>query len=290
MKERFQTKKSLGQHFLNSAVVPGWMADAAKLAVGETVVEIGPGTGALTRELLARGARVLALEADRRAIEVLREEFAAAIAAGQLEVVLADARRLDLTTYDLTDHGYKVVANIPYYLTGHLFRLFLESPVQPSSLVFLVQKEVGKRATTSLARGEKESLLSLSLKAFGQPAYLKTVGKGHFSPPPKVDSAIVLVDAINRSNFTDIEPGFFFAVLHIGFGQKRKQLLGNLARHFDRDILQAHFAHVGIDAAARAEDIGLETWLTLTKRLAAETHGLVDNADPSKLPAAIIAE
>lgn len=267
MAEKFQTKKSLGQHFLNSGTVPAWLADAGEVGATDRVVEIGPGTGALTRELLARGAEVWALETDHRAIEVLAKEFAAAIAAGQLRVIETDVRELDLAALQLTDHAFKVVANIPYYLTGHLFRVFLESPVQPSVLVFLVQKEVAKRATAALARGEKESLLSLSIKAFGEPAYVRTVGKGHFSPPPKVDSAILAVRDIGRHNFTEINPRDFFNILHLGFGQKRKQLMGNLSAHFDRDSLQRHFAALHLREDVRAEDLPLGDWLRLVARL-----------------------
>ncbi len=267
MTQKFETKKSLGQHFLNSPVVPGWMCDAADIKAGEMIVEIGPGTGALTRELLAREAQVVAVEADRRAIEVLESEFADAVSQGRLMIVGADARALDLSTLGLVDHAFKVVANIPYYLTGHLFRVFLESPIQPSSLVFLVQKEVGKRATASLERGEKESLLSLSIKAFGRPSYIKTVGKGHFSPPPKVDSAIVLVDDIGRRHFQDVDMGFFFEMLHLGFGQKRKQLAGNLSKRFDREKVVLAIRSIGARDDARAEDVDLARWLSLTRLL-----------------------
>jgi 16S rRNA (adenine1518-N6/adenine1519-N6)-dimethyltransferase len=267
MPEKFRTKKSLGQHFLTSAVVPRWMCAAAALKAGDTVVEVGPGTGVLTRELLNRGARVVALEADRRAIEVLEEEFAEAIESDQLLVINSDVRELDLRGLGLADHSFKVVANIPYYLTGHLFRLFLENEVQPRTLVFLVQKEVGRRATTELARGGKESLLSLSLKVFGEPSYVKTVGKGHFSPPPKVDSAIVLVKGIHRRHFTNISPETFFQVLHWGFGAKRKQLLGNLSQHFKRESLRTIFRELSIAEDVRAEDLSLDNWLELVKNL-----------------------
>lgn len=264
---KFQTKKSLGQHFLNSAVVPGWLCDAGEVGPNDAVVEIGPGTGALTSELLKRGAAVIALEADPRAIEVLDERFHAEITRGQLIVKHADVRQFDLSTLNLPDHSFKVVANIPYYLTGQLFRTFLAGDIQPSQLVFLVQKEVGKRATSDLGRGEKESLLSLSIKAFGEPKYIRTVGKGHFSPPPKVDSAIVSVSGINRDHFQDLSADHFFAVLHLGFGSKRKQLLGNLAKEYERNALIHLFSTVGIELDVRAEDLPLETWLSLASGL-----------------------
>lgn len=268
MNDKFATKKSLGQHFLNSPVVPGWLCEAGEVSKGDLVLEIGPGTGALTEKLLERGATVIALEADGRAIKVLEEKFAEAIANERLVIHNTDVRRFHPDDLGLNDHQFKVVANIPYYLTGQLFRTFLDSSIQPSLLVFLVQKEVAKRATTDLKRGEKESLLSLSIKAFGQPKYVRSVGRGHFTPPPQVDSAIIKVSDINRDNFSKLTAEHFFHVLHLGFGQKRKQLLGNLAKEYDREMLEREFPAVGIALDARAEDIPLEKWLKLAKLLA----------------------
>jgi len=265
--ERFQTKKSLGQHFLNSAVVPRWLSDAGEVGKGDLIVEIGPGTGALTRELLARGAKVLALEADHRAIEVLESEFSLEIAAGQLSIVHADARKLDLESLGLQDHSFKVVANIPYYLTGQLFRSFLEGPVQPSQLVFLVQKEVAKRATESIGKGGKESLLSLSLQAFGRPIYVREVGKGHFTPMPKVDSAIIAVAEVSRKRFKSYTTKEFFEILHLGFGSKRKQLIGNLSKTYAREELLKIFQNLGFSPDVRAEDVSIDRWLDLVEAL-----------------------
>lgn len=265
--ERFETKKSLGQNFLNSKVVPGWLCDAGEVGKGDTILEIGPGTGALTEELLSRGAFVLALEADLRAIEVLEGKFQEEITSGQLVIKHADARELDLSNLGLKDHVFKVVANIPYYLTGYLFRTLLSGEIQPSTLVFLVQKEVGKRAAANIQRGEKESLLSLSLQAFGEVKYVKSVGRGHFTPSPKVDSAIVAVSRVNRDKFLEHSADFFFEILHLGFGSKRKQLLGNLAKKYSRPRLLEIFNKAEIAADARAEDVPMWKWLILTKEL-----------------------
>jgi 16S rRNA (adenine1518-N6/adenine1519-N6)-dimethyltransferase len=144
----------------------------------------------------------------------------------------------------------------------------LESAIQPKSLVFLVQKEVAKRNTEDLKHGGKESILSLSVKAFGVPIYVKAVSRGHFTPPPKIDSAIILVQNITRDNFQNIDPSFFFELLHIGFGQKRKQLLGNLSKHFDRNTLTNIFSTLSLPVSTRAEDVPLEKWLQLTAALA----------------------
>ena len=268
MSESFAHKKSLGQHFLNSDIVPRWLCDAADLNPGESVLEIGPGTGALTRELLARGAAVTALEADARAIEVIHQTFRSEITAGQLTVLHTDVRELDLASVPLVSQPYKIVANIPYYLSGLLFRTCLDTENQPNQLVFLVQKEVAKRATATISRGEKESLLSLSVKLFGEPEYVRSVSKGHFTPPPKVDSAIIAVRNISRNNCVAVPSSVIFELLHLGFGQKRKQLLGNLSAVFDRQLLTETFTQLGLDTTIRAEDIALPEWLTLIEALA----------------------
>lgn len=266
---KLPAKKSLGQHFLTSPVVPNWMCDAAAITSGDMVVEIGPGTGVLTAVLLERGATVIALEADARAILILEETFEKEIRAKRLLLIHTDVRTLELSTIkELKDHQFKVVANIPYYLSGLLFRLFLESPLQPSCLVYLVQKEVAKRATTRLEHGAKESLLSLSVKAYGEPHYIKTVSRGHFTPPPNVDSGIIAITNISRRHFTKLREAFFFSTLKLGFGQKRKQLLGNLTAQFPRAKLLQLFTELNLPPTIRAEDMSIETWLMLTELLA----------------------
>ncbi len=259
--ERFQHKKSLGQNFLTSDVVPRWLTEAGDVTARDIILEIGPGTGALTKSLLATGATVIAVEADVRAITILETVFQAEISAGKLKLHHLDARTLDVTALSLTYHSFKVVANIPYYLSGFLLRTLLEGEIKPTTLVFLMQKEV----VTRIARDEKESILSLSVQAFGVPKYIKTVTRGHFNPPPKVDSAILQITNISRDNFTDsAEPAIFFNLLHLGFGQKRKQLLSNFTHLYDRAVLIEIFTKLSIPLDARAETIPLKTWLELT--------------------------
>ncbi|MCD5381070.1 MAG: 16S rRNA (adenine(1518)-N(6)/adenine(1519)-N(6))-dimethyltransferase RsmA [Candidatus Pacebacteria bacterium] len=265
MPDKFEHKKSLGQHFLNSDYAPKKMCDAADIQVGDIVLEIGPGTGALTKELLSRGSTVIAVEADNRAIAELEVVFPEYIKEDKLIIHHKDARSLDLTSLDLVAGQYKVVSNIPYYLSGMLFRSLLDTDCQPMTLVFLVQKEVAER----IARTEKESLLSLSVKVFGNPTYICTVKRGHFTPPPKVDSAVVAINNINKESFVGISEELFFQVIHLGFAQKRKQLLGNLSKTFCRTALEAVFTSLSLPHTVRAEDIPLEIWLILVKKLSA---------------------
>lgn len=267
MSEKFEHKKSLGQHFLTSDYIPKKMCDAADVQIGDVVLEIGPGTGILTREILARGATVIAVEADARAITSLKESFPDAIADRKLVIHHHDARTLEPASFGLKAHQYKVVSNIPYYLSGFLFRSLLDIECQPKTLVFLIQKEVAER----IARDKKESLLSLSIKVFGEPTYICTVKRGHFNPPPKIDSAIVAVTPISRENFKDISSQQFFHILHLGFAQKRKQLLGNLSNEFARGLLENIFPDLTLSLTVRAEDVSLKTWLDLTKKLYSTT-------------------
>ncbi len=261
--KKFEHKRSLGQNFLTSNVVPNWMAQCANIEAGDTVLEIGPGTGRLTSALLERKANVIAIEADARAIVELEALFPAEITSGQLVVHHGDAREITPQTLGLTDKGFKVVANIPYYLSGFLLRTLLESDIQPTTLTFLIQKELAFR----IARDTKESLLSLSVKAFGNPHYNRNVGRGHFHPIPNVDSAILTITDISKDNFKTIEPKLFFEILHLGLGKKRKQLLANLASKYSRGVLAEIFDLQRISRTARGEDLVLSQWLALTEAL-----------------------
>ena len=272
MNESFQHKKSLGQHFLNSDLVPTWLCDAGAVTAGDSVLEIGPGTGALTRELLARGATVIALETDARAVAVLEETFVDALATNQLQLHKHDVRTLAVETLGLSDHAFKVVANIPYYLSGHLFRTLIEHPVQPSDLVFLVQKEVAKRAAAPLppAPKAKGSLLALSLQVYGTVTCPRTVSRGHFTPPPQVDSAIVVVRHITRDYFDTITEADFFATIRLGYGNKRKQLAHNLHTKYDKPVVAAALGAANLSPTVRAEDISLTQWKTLIQTLTSQ--------------------
>jgi 16S rRNA (adenine1518-N6/adenine1519-N6)-dimethyltransferase len=257
-KRRLSHGARLGQHFLKHGWAARALAKAVALRPGEIFVEIGPGKGILTRKLLSEGP-VVAIEKDEALCARLREEFAGEIAAKKLVLVEGDVRDFDP---GVLPGPYVVAANIPYYITGEIMRMFLSASVQPRAMALLVQKEVAQRATS-----DKESLLSLSVKAYGAPRIVEKVPAKHFSPPPSVDSAILLISGISKDFFSDVVESDFFALLHHGFAQKRKMLIGNLSNEYGRERLQAAFALAGIDEKARAEDVPLEKWKVLARTL-----------------------
>lgn len=248
-----RAKKSLGQHFLMHARIAERIALVAGLTPETVVLEIGPGTGMLTRELLKRAGKVIAVEADPELFEKLRIDFAKEIHDGRLELIHGDIRDYPLHTAIAENSGYQVIANIPYYLTGEIFRMFLESRNQPSAMTLLVQKEVAER----IARSKKESILSLSVKAYGTPSYEFTVPRGAFSPAPNVDSAVLSIRDISRKNFsTREEERQFFTLIRAGFAHKRKFVRKNL--------VEVGFPQGNIPEKARAEDVPLATWIALS--------------------------
>lgn len=247
-----RAKKSLGQHFLTNPSYLRAIADAGRVAEGSVVLEVGPGTGSLTEEMLSRGAKVIAIEKDDRLIGPLSERFAGEIRKKRLVLIHGDVLEQDIKKIT-AGKPYSVVANVPYYISGALIRFFLETKAQPGHMALLLQKEVVER----IARAKKESLLSLSVKAFGTPTYVKKVPAGAFSPPPKVDSAILSIKSISRKNFlTQSHEIRFFELIHAGFAHKRK-VLGKALR----PLIGEKAKEV---AALRAEDLPLAVWLRLS--------------------------
>lgn len=254
MRRKYMRRKTprLGQHLLTNSAIAAAVADAAGVGPKTRVFEVGPGIGILTHELLKRGALVSAVEKDPKMLEVLNARFPEEIARGQLVLMSGDAREITPDAVFPTG-AYVIAANIPYYITGELIRIFLTAHNQPQCVSLLVQKEVAER----IARSKKESILSLSVKAYGIPRLARSVSRGNFAPPPKVDSAILSITDISRHAFKTVSEENFFTVLKAGFGQKRKALAGNLMRTFGSSY--------GVLPGVRAEDVTLTEWLRIAK-------------------------
>lgn len=254
-------KPSLGQHFLTSHKALKTIIACADLKKDDVVLEIGPGKGFLTKELLLQGARVYAIEKDTHLVQHLQETFADDIEKERLLLIEGDIRDSAPQAHIPAGTSYSVVANIPYYITGEILRTFLGGERQPSRMVLLVQKEVAER----IAKSTKESILSLSVKAYGEPQYRATVPRGAFSPPPQVDSAILSIENISRKHFDEKTERIFFMLVKSGFSQKRKMLKGNLKALVPEHTLSTFLDELDVPHTVRAEDVPFPKWLRLAE-------------------------
>jgi 16S rRNA (adenine1518-N6/adenine1519-N6)-dimethyltransferase len=216
----------------------------------DTVIEVGPGTGALTKRLVASGARVIAIEKDHRLIEPIRAAFADA---PNLTIIEGDILELDVASLHID--AYKIVANIPYYLTSHLIRLMLERWPTPSLAILMVQEEVARRM---MAAPPDMNLLALSVQLYATPAMIMRVSRGSFRPSPDVDSAVISI----TPTATEGERQHARAILELAkkaFGQKRKQLKATIA-------VEA-LARAGISPTARPQELTIDDWRRLAGAL-----------------------
>lgn len=248
-------KKSLGQHWLYDETSLLAMCEAAELENTDTVLEIGPGLGTLT-ELLIEGARqVVAVEFD----EKLAAELPGRLGADNLEIVSQDILSFDFTSLPA---GYKVVANIPYYLTSNLIRVLSETANPPAVAALLVQKEVAQRAAA--APGQM-SILSVTAQFYWEVSLGQEVRAHLFTPPPKVDSQILVLHRRPMPLFPDADPKTFFRLVKAGFAQRRKTLLNSLSAglSLSRETTQELLTKAAIDPERRAQTLSLSEWHTL---------------------------
>lgn len=263
-----RAKKSLGQNFLRSESALCAMVEAGKISSGDILFEIGPGRGALTEKLLEVGAFVVAVEKDDSLIAFLEDKFKSFVSQKRLTIIHGDilklsAKEIFWTSNVYLDVGrpsrnYKLIANIPYYITGAVIRKFLEEEIQPKTMVLLLQKEVAERI---VSRDKKESILSIAVKAYSHPRYVMKVKREAFTPVPNVDSAIVAFENISKKFFTEnnIREKKFFALVRAGFAHKRKKLGGNLkaiSQKLNQETLQK-------TKDKRAEELSLFDWKNL---------------------------
>jgi len=273
----FKPKKRLGQHFLIDEAVLERILSAAELGPGDTVVEIGPGLGILTEGLAKRGARVIAVELDSKLVALLKKRLATfpdvkVIRADILKVTARQLLQNDLSASEPT-RSYKVVANLPYYITSPVLRHFLEVQPRPSEMVVMVQKEVGEAIA---ATPGKMSLLSVKTQFYSKPSIISYVPAASFYPPPKVDSVILRLDVYSQPpiEVSDVA-GFFDIVMH-GFSSPRKQLRNSLAHSLEMppNRVALLLEEAGIEGKRRAETLSLEEWRELWRIFAPFTKGL----------------
>lgn len=252
-------KKSLGQHWLYDQASLEAMCVAADVGADDIVLEIGSGLGTLTELLVKRAKQVVAVEFDAQ----LATNLPAKVPAANLTVFAQDILSFDFTSLPA---GYKIVANIPYYLTSHLVRVISETTNPPTVAVLLVQKEVAGRLA---ARPGGMSLLSVTAQFYWQVSVALEVPARLFTPPPKVDSQIVVLESRPAKLFPDVNPKDFFRLVKAGFAQRRKTLHNSLSAglHLSRDDIQALCETASIDPKRRAQTLSLEEWHQLYQAL-----------------------
>lgn len=287
-------KKSLGQNFLINAGVLDKIIKAAEIKIGDLIIEVGPGTGNLTKKLLSTGVRVIAIEKDHRLIADLEKEFNNT----NVKIIEADVLNFDIRNYlefgasDLELPTYKVIGNLPYYITSHFLRQVLSEWPTPKLLVLMVQKEVARRimsrppimnpvrgktpeasANHALGAGWTSNgmnLLALSVQYYADPEIISYVSKGSFRPEPNVDSAVIkLIPKPQRPLSTEKEE-LFFRILKTAFAGKRKQLattLPHVLPQYTKEKLADLLLKVGIDPQDRPETVDMPHWIMFVEGL-----------------------
>lgn len=257
-------RKSLGQHFLVDAQVLGQIVAAAELDANDVVIEVGPGLGVLTWELASRAGRVVAVELDAELASALREIFRERPAVSIVNADILDLQPQELLrgavgNRDTALPPYKVVANLPYYVTSPVLRHFLEAEHSPSLMVVMVQEEVGQRIAASPGR---MSLLSVAVQLYGHPQVVFRVPPQSFYPPPKVSSVVLRIHVYDRPAVAVADTDHFFGVVRAGFSARRKQLRNALALGLDiaPAEVEERLREVGIEPRRRAQTLSLEEW------------------------------
>jgi len=265
-------RKGLGQNFLVDARVLQRIVDTAQLEPEDVVLEIGAGLGTLTAALARVASRVIAVELDGQLVDILRARLAGL---SNTEIVCGDILSLDIPTLlggsGAATTAYKVVANIPYYITSAVLRHVLETAARPQLFVVMVQREVAQRI---VAQPGQMSLLAVSVQFYGQARVLFRVPARAFYPSPKVDSAVVRIDPFSKPPLQGPEVGAFFDLVRAGFAQRRKQLRNALLHGLpvSADQLSAAMAAAGIDPRRRAQTLSVAEWLALYHAL----HAVAD--------------
>jgi len=261
-----RAKKSYGQNFLINETVVKKIIDAASLTQKETVLEIGPGTGLLTKALLETGARVVAVEADHDLIAPLRDQFGESLTLLEGDV-LGSVLFHEQDTHLLADGSFKLIANIPYYITSQILERFLTTSPKPTELILMVQREVADRI---LAAPPDMSLLAVVCQVYATCSRVTNVKAGSFRPIPKVDSAVIHLHRKPETELAQYDPEKIIALAKVGFSSKRKQLHHNLAGHFKRTDPSIGSAEVknaleqcGLNTKIRAEELCVDDWICL---------------------------
>ena len=255
-KYSIKPKKSLGQNFLTNKSIVKKIIKAASLKPNDTILEIGPGFGVLTKEIAKVVKKVIAIEKDKKMCAVLTEELKDY---NNVKII-----NKDILNYPLRIKDYKVVANLPFYITSPVIRKLLEEKNKPKEMILMVQKEVAQKIT---AKPPKMSILAVSVQIYANAKILFYISKDYFYPKPKVDAAILKIVQRSNADLTDIDK--FFKIVKAGFKAPRKQLINNLSKELklEKEQTTIWLEKNDISPTQRAETLTIQDWISLCKML-----------------------
>lgn len=264
---KLNANKTYGQHFLMDETILEDMIDEARIKPGDTVLEIGPGIGNLTERLLQHGAQVLSIEKDPQFLNVLKtlsEEFNKKDKQ-QFSYEVTDALKFNFSER-LKDTPYKVVANIPYYITGKIVQLFMHAAHKPDSLTLLMQKEV---AYNIAAQPGSLNLIAISVQLYADARVVSVVPGHKFYPPPKVDSAVIHITLRKKPKYKIADEAKLFRILRACFSGKRKQLHNTLENNLqlDKQVVTDVLTKLNIDPMIRPQQLTIDQWILLSDNL-----------------------
>ena len=267
-------RKSLGQHFLSDSRTAGRIIDAADLSPDDLVVEIGPGRGVLTRRLVDRVKRVVAIELDGELAAALPSRLGSP---ANLTCIQADARDVDLAELIAPEICYKVVANLPYYAANPIVRRLLETQPKPDVLVVMVQQEV---ARNMVAQPGDMRILSVATQFYAKAKMVCTVPPKYFRPSPKVTSAVVRLDVLSEPAVQVASDEEFFQVVRAGFAAPRKQIRNSLSQGLGIETAVASqiLGRAGIDATRRPQTLDIPEWASIYRAVSALLRPIVNSA------------
>ena len=264
-----RARKGLGQNFLIDGGILKKITAAAELTPADTVIEVGPGLGVLTETLVEQAGKVITIELDSNLADILKSHFSDS---NKIAIINEDVLKVDPSDILGKQTDYKVVANLPYYITSAVIRHFLEASVKPSVMVLMVQKEVAKQIT---AQPGEMSLLSVSVQLYGKPTIVSKVSAHCFYPAPNVDSAILKIAVYPRPKIQTGDITGFFDIVRAGFSANRKQLPNSLSNGLKvpkSDIIPL-LEKAGIDPQRRAETLTIDEWGVLYRAFKSNSHG-----------------
>lgn len=252
-----QAKKSLGQNFLIDKSVVDEIIQAGEVSSVDKILEIGPGRGFLTEKLIEKAGKVLVIEKDLELVAFCQKN----ILVSNLEILAGDVltENWDKILTERKFKSFKLIANIPYYITGKILRLFLENSFQPTLMVLMIQKEVAERICQ---KPGKMGILSISVQYFGQPEIITIVSREKFNPVPDVDSAILKIEIDNENRLNKEKERRFFQLVKVGFSNPRKTLVNNLSAGFQKDkkMIVEKLKKLDFKETVRAQELSVEDW------------------------------